>query len=109
MKFKKSKQTAVILAIVLAFFLGRESKGFNTAHTKPQVPQASLTYASINETEAVYSLILQANDTVYRCGKSKIYHPTLQHGSFKRCKSKITKLTVKQAGKLGMRHCKCSG
>lgn len=108
MKLKKSKQKTVILAIVLAFFLGRESKGFNTYYTKehPVVPEVK--YVIENEVlPEVKSDILSINDTVYRCGKSKIYHKSLEHGSFKICKSKITKLTVKYAKSLGMRQCKC--
>lgn len=118
MKTKTAKQTTVLLAITLAFFLGRESKGGNTYYPRASgyntIQQQNTHFLeakknlSYNRTQV---LRLQENntDTVYRCGKSKIYHPTLLHGSFKICRSKVTKLTIEDAKSKGMRHCKCSG
>ena len=119
MKTKTAKQTTVILAITLAFFLGRESKGFNTYSYYPETFNYTTNTQSTRKLEAVNNAIFNTNkilrlqeknkDTVYRCGQSKIYHPTLKHGSFKICRSKVTKLTVEEAKSKGMRHCKCSG
>ena len=44
---------------------------------------------------------------VYVCGKSKIYHKSNTHSSFKRCKSNVRKITESQAKKEGKRVCKC--
>lgn len=111
MKTKTAKQTTVILAITLAFFLGRESKGFNNNDFNEINHARTINSRALNSSESVFydriPLHEKATDTVYRCGKSKIYHPTLQHGSFKICKSIVTKLTIKEAKNIGMRHCKC--
>lgn len=107
MKKEQLKTTIFILAITLSFFLGRESK---TAIADTEVPRTI--QLGPPEIQSFNNYIpLQLNDTtkVYRCGQSKIYHPSLSHGSFKRCKSKVYILTVKTANELGMRHCKCSG
>ncbi len=119
MKTKTAKQTTVILAITLAFFLGRESKGFNTYSYYPETVNHTIKAQDIRALEAENNVTFNTNnvlrlqenntDTVYRCGQSKIYHPTLKHGSFKICRSKVTKLTVEEAKSKGMRHCKCSG
>lgn len=106
------KYSILILSITLSFFLGRESKELFKA-TNPFQPTYSLdkfqpnTLSNYTINDSIYQL--KETDTVYRCGQSKIYHPTTAHASFKRCKSKVYKLTVKRAKKLGMRHCKCSG
>lgn len=119
MKTKTAKQTTVILAITLAFFLGRESKGGNTYLYYPEtfsdtIKQKQTPLLEIENDVSSYNnklLRLQENntDTVYRCGLSEIYHPTLEHGSFKICRSKVTKLTIEEAKSKGMRHCRCSG
>jgi len=105
MKTKTTKQTTIILAIALSFFLGRESKGVNVNYS-PTLNTQSLDNGK-RAVDIRNLLYKNDTDTVYRCGKSKIYHPTLQHGSFKICKSMVTKLTVKDAKSMGMRHCKC--
>ncbi len=113
MKSKKTNKTTVILSIVLSFFLGRESKGFNgdykSSHNKQEQYEPYALDAHTNFNEDTLILREKETDTVYRCGQSKIYHPTTSHSSFKRCKSKVYNLTVKRAKNLGMRHCKCSG
>jgi len=113
MRPKKTKHITIVLAIILSFFLGRESKGFNTLYC-PQIELSEdlNTPNFLSKNNSVYKNSLELNlkltDTVYRCGQSKIYHPTITHGSFKLCKSKVYKLTIKRAKELGMRHCKCS-
>ena len=112
MKPKKLQKTTMVLSVVLAFFLGRESKGFN-AHEELQPNYGQESYKPYFLNGGYYDgkilrLVENDKDTVYRCGKSKIYHPTLKHGSFKICRSRITKLTVGKAKRLGMRRCKCS-
>ena len=107
MKSKKMKSLVFGLAIFLSFFLGRESKDLNMVkEMKSQYVSDTFEVQSFSVNP---TLNLSDSTTVYRCGKSKIYHPTTRHSSFKRCKSKVSKLTVKQAKSLGMRHCKCSG
>ncbi|WP_299278367.1 hypothetical protein [uncultured Psychroserpens sp.] len=108
------KYSIVVLAITLSFFLGRESK--NVA-PKQYIPSSHIPNSFNNSQVGTESLFytpnniqvrLEPKDTVFRCGQSKIYHPTLSHGSFKNCKSKVYKLTVERAKELGMRHCRCS-
>lgn len=104
------KYSIIILSVTLSFFLGRESKELGS-FCKQQSTYVTDSFQP-NTLEGRYHfnyIQLKDNDTVYRCGKSKIYHPTTTHGSFKICKSKVYKLTVKKAKSLGMRHCKCSG
>jgi endonuclease G len=43
---------------------------------------------------------------VWICGKSKIYHLANNHGSLKRCKSGVHKMTLREAENIGFRKCK---
>lgn len=107
------KYLTLFLAIITAFFLGRESKEINTSNNfQPHYFSDSLQKNPSNTIYQDNSLMpnqaLDDNTIVYRCGHSHIYHPSKNHASFKRCKSKVYELTVKRANQLGMRHCKCS-
>ena len=46
------------------------------------------------------------NQTVWICGKSKIYHVSPNHGALKRCKSGIRKISLNEALSNGLRECK---
>ena len=110
MKKKRLKNTSIILVILLSFFLGRESKQVKSINeSQPTFLTDSFQVDSKYGVDGLFNTIqLESNsDIVYRCGQSKIYHPTTTHGSFKRCKSKVYELTVEKAIELGMRHCKC--
>lgn len=113
MKSKQQRYLIILLAIITAFFLGRESKEIDTSNNfQPNYFSDSLQKTPSNtfNQDNLYTPLQQLNDEtiVYRCGHSKIYHPSKNHASFKRCKSKVYELTVKRAKELGMRHCKCS-
>jgi len=110
MKNKHLKNTSIILVILLSFFLGRVSKQMKSVNEiQPTYLTDSFQVGSKYEVEGFYNTLQSESDSdiVYRCGQSKIYHPTTSHASFKRCKSKVYELTVKRAKELGMRHCKC--
>jgi len=110
MKNKQLKNTSIILVIVLSFFLGRESQQLNSVNEiQPTFLTDSFHVDSKYEVDKFYSTLQpeSSSNIVYRCGKSKIYHPTKTHASFKQCKSKVYELTVQKAMELGMRHCKC--
>jgi len=110
MKTKQLRYITVSLAIIISFILGRESKEFdNSNRTQPNYFSDTLQKTRLNSFKEVYTPLQPLNSAiVYRCGQSKIYHPTKTHASFKRCKSKVYELTSKRAKELGMRHCKCS-
>ena len=108
------KYSMIMLAIILSFFLGRESKSVvpNQYIPNTHIPN-SFNSRQIENENSFYipnniQTRLEPTDTVFRCGQSKIYHPTLSHGSFKNCKSQVYKLTVERAKELRMRHCRCS-
>jgi len=102
---KQCKHIVFLALLFVSFMFGRvnntivHAENFNIIEVESfrQTKQASRIISFQNNNETL----------VYRCGKSKIYHPTTRHSSFKRCNSGITKLTVKKAKSLGMRHCKC--
>lgn len=113
---KQKNKIILMLSVTLSFFLGRESKELVLANNKLTYHNTSSLKKNAITNEQAPFLAMEFNealqketDTVYRCGQSKIYHPTTSHSSFKRCKSKVYKLTVARAKELGMRHCKCSG
>lgn len=60
---------------------------------------------AMTKSESVSEINL--NDTVYVCGKSNVYHTSITHSALDRCKSGITKMTLKKAKSLGKRACKC--
>lgn len=108
MKFKQLNYIT-LLAIIISFFLGRQSVG--VVGTSNELPSQYLSDSSgLPNTYLIQKPFLEekSTDTVFRCGKSRIYHPTKTHASFKRCKPKVYELTAKRAKELGMRHCKCS-
>ena len=107
MKAEKTTYGLFILIILISVFIGKEAVIEKNANSY----EASYLADSFQAQPIQKNMPLLVNDTtkVYRCGQSKIYHPTTRHASFKRCKSKIYVLTVKQAKQLGMRHCKCRG
>ena len=110
MKNERLKNTSIILLILLSFLLGRESKqtkSFN--EIQPTYLTDSFQVDSKHDVDGIFNTLqsVSNSDIVYRCGRSKIYHPTKTHASFNRCKSKVYELTVKRAKELGMRHCKC--
>jgi len=110
MKNKQLKNTSIFLLIVLSFFLGRESKQLNSVNEiQPTFVTDSFQVDSKYKVDKFYNTLQPESnlDIVYRCGQSKIYHPTTSHASFKRCKSKVYKLTIERAKELGMRRCKC--
>ncbi|WP_117880203.1 hypothetical protein [Aureibaculum luteum] len=110
MKNKHLKNTSIIIVILLIFFLGRESKQVKSVYeSQPTYLKDSFEDDSKHEVDGIFNTIQEESnsDIVYRCGQSKIYHPTTSHASFKRCKSKVYELTVERAKELGMRHCKC--
>ena len=110
MKTKQLKYITLSLAIVTSFFLGRESVEIKTTNLLPKQHLADSSIVNDNSylfDGTNYLINEDITDKVYRCGNSMIYHPTLKHASFKRCKSKVSKLTVENAKNLGMRHCKC--
>lgn len=110
MKNKHLKNISIILVILLSFFFGRESKQVNSVNEiQPTYLTDSFQVDSKYEVDRFYNTLQPGinSDIVYRCGQSKIYHPTTKHASFKRCKSKVYELTVKRAKELDMRHCKC--
>lgn len=109
-KKKQLKYISIIGLLLVSFFLGRQSVALKTtdALSGGYIADSSI----LNDSSYLINNYLIEEDItgkVYRCGNSMIYHPTIKHGSFKRCKSKVYELTVEQARKLGMRHCKCSG
>lgn len=111
MKTNQLKYITVSFAIIVSFFLGRESKELETPDKiQPSYFSDTLQKKEQNSLEDLFTPLqaLSNNIIVYRCGKSKIYHPTKKHASFKRCKSKVYELTIERAKELGMRHCKCS-
>lgn len=111
MKKKQIEYCIIIFGLVISFIIGRESSSFNNKNYEtPFKPNSyqSITPIDINAFNNSLKTEEKNGDIVYQCGKSKIYHPTLSHASFKKCKSKVTKLTVKKAKNIGMRHCKCS-
>ena len=104
------KYASIAGLFLVSFFLGRQSVVLKPTDN----PSGEYSIYSPVVKDSVYLMNnyqIKENVTgkVYRCGKSMIYHPTKEHGSFKICKSKVYELTVGQARKLGMRHCKCSG
>ncbi|WP_353780108.1 hypothetical protein [Winogradskyella sp. 3972H.M.0a.05] len=103
------KTTLFILAITLSFFLGRESKTLNDNPSYITSPSFQSDLDPIQSFSNYTLPVLNDTTKVYRCGQSKIYHPSTSHASFKRCKSTVYILSVKRAKELGMRHCKCSG
>ena len=110
MKTKQLKYITISLALILSFFLGRESKELEApSKVQPNYFSDTLQKTEQNSLEDLFTppQLLDNKTIVYRCGKSMIYHPTLSHASFKRCKSKVSELTVEKAKELGMRHCKC--
>ncbi|NER17020.1 hypothetical protein [Spongiivirga citrea] len=111
MKIKRLKDPLFLLVVALSFFLGRESKELNLFNDNEPPHNANIRAVIPNNVDNSYFTIpLESiKDSVYRCGKSKVYHPTLKHGAFKICKSKVTKLTQEKAIEQGLRHCKCPG
>ncbi len=110
MKPKQLKNITISLAIITTFFLGRESKQVEISNRlQPYYFTDTLQHTISNNFKDIYAPLqsLENSTIVYRCGQSKIYHPTKSHASFKRCKSTIYELTVERAKELGMRHCKC--
>ncbi len=109
-KKKQLKYISIIGLLFVSFFLGRHSGALKItdASSEGYIADSSI----LNDgSYLIDDYLIEENirGKVYRCGNSMIYHPTIKHGSFKRCKSKVYELTVEQARKLGMRHCKCSG
>lgn len=103
------KQYRLIVFVIFFFaslvFGSENNKAYTTESFTNSIQTNQFESSTIVKTS---SEVLQDDEViVYRCGKSKIYHPTTRHSSFKRCTSGITKLTVKKAKSLGMRHCKC--
>lgn len=102
--------SAIITLFLVSFSLGRQSvvlertdpSSGNYSTASPELKQNSYLIGSYPTKENI-------TGKVYRCGNSGIYHPTKTHGFFKICKAKVYELTVEQARKLGMRHCKCAG
>ena len=112
-KSKQLKYLTILLTIITAFLLGRKSNEIDSSNNfQPRYFSDSLQKIRSNTIYQDNSLMpnqaLDDNTIVYRCGHSNIYHPSKNHASFKRCKSKVYELTVKRAKELGMRHCKCS-
>jgi len=113
MKTKHVKSLLFITSLIVSFFLGRESKHTNFENTI-RANHSIIEYAplELDPKNDFFNTIREFNqketDTVYRCGQSKIYHPTTSHGSFKRCRSIVYKLTLERAQNLGLRHCKCN-
>jgi len=111
MKPKQLRYIAISFAIIISFFLGRKSSSLKIDDT---YPKSFLTDSSFFDTSKYlindnnYLIDASSNNMVYRCGNSMIYHPTKKHASFKRCKSKVSELSVEKAKEMGMRHCKCS-
>jgi hypothetical protein len=62
---------------------------------------------SFGNTESLKFYENSTENTVYVCGKSKIYHRSKSHSALGRCKSGIKKMTESKAKNLGKRVCKC--
>ena len=60
-------------------------------------------------TFALFCLLsFKADSEVYVCGKSKIYHDSLDHHALKNtCKSQIYKMSESEAISSGRRKCRC--
>ncbi len=109
MKNQTLKNVIIIIVIISSFFLGRESKPIQSVDKIQPLYFTDSFQVDNDQLDGFYNRlsIEGGSDIVYRCGQSKIYHPSKTHASFKRCKSKVYELTVERAKKIGMRHCKC--